>query len=332
MEQLEMYVSSGLPIVKALSVIGERMPRRQREPLERAGKAIESGQLLSASLLREIKLPPAIVGLIASGESSGNLAETLRSGHALLAREDELFKKCSGAMVYPLVIGLATAALTIGLVRGIMPQIIPLLSSLHSNLPIMTRIVLSASSALTAYGLYGAVGSLLAGIVFAGAYRKILSLRGFIHLCAARIPVVGGVLTDYHLALFFQSLGASVESGIPLDAAFDRTAATISLLPLRRKLGALTPAIGRGEAVSRLCARVMPPYVTALIAAGEASGNLGGVFLRVAGLIDRELDHLLKRLTALIEPLMMIGMGMIVGSIALSIMMPIYDISKAIQR
>ena len=332
LENLEMYVSSGLPVGQALMIAGDRSPPRQKESLDRARLAVESGQTLSAALARETGMSLTIAGLISCGESSGNLAETLKLSHALMEREEELLKKCLSAMTYPAVIGLATLALTIGLVRGVMPQIIPLLNSLHADLPLLTRIVMSISQIFTAYGLQIAIGSIIGCAITVSAYRKIEILRHLAHRLIVHVPFVGKLIERYSLALFLRALGSLIESGATADAAYEKAVSSVSLYPLWRALVNKIGAIEQGGPMSAIFGKATPSYVASLVAAGEASGRLGLALSRASELVDRELDHALKRLTSLIEPMMMLGMGGLVGSIALSIMMPIYDISKTLQK
>jgi len=331
-ERLEMYVSAGLPIDRALAAAGEGLSKKQSCSLTRVQIAVESGQSLSSALAREVRLSSAIVGLISCGESSGAVALTLKSAHALMERQDELMKKCLSALTYPTVIGLAAVGLTVGLVRGVMPQIIPLLLGLHADLPLLTKIVIAVSQGFTSYGIFLLIGaSLVIGVGF-WIYKKWLGVRSLIHRMLMSTPIVGSLVNRYALAVFFQSMGALVESGMPADEAFIRTAPSIGLVPLRRRLASAAPKVSRGEPLHEAFGKGMPAYIAPLIAAGEASGNLGNALSRAASILDRELDHALKRLTSLIEPVMMLGMGAAVGSIALSIMMPIYDISKALQH
>ena len=331
-ERLEMYVSAGLPVDRALAAAGEGSSRKQAMSLDRVRLTVESGQMLSVALAHEIHVPLAVVGLIACGESSGSVALALRSAHSLLEREDELLKKCLSSLTYPIVIGLAAVGLTIGLVRGVMPQIIPLLLGLHTDLPILTKIVIAVSQGFTSYGLCASVGGALIAVAAIAAYGRLYRFRLVAHQMILSTPLIGGLAERYALAIFFQSMGALVESGMPADVAFVRTMPTLSLLPLRVSFERAAPRIIHGESLHIVLGRGLPSYISPLIAAGEASGSLGSALSRAAGILDRELEHSLKRLTALIEPVMMLGLGAAVGSIALSIMMPIYDISKALQH
>lgn len=330
-EQMEMYISAGLPAGQALDIIGKKAPKRRAAVFVRIKKAIESGQNISAALSSEINLPASVIGLIACGETTGSLAQALKICHDILEEHDSLIKKVFSSMTYPIMIGLATVGLTVGLVQGIMPQIMPLLSGLRVDLPLLTRIVMTASSLLMDYGLFGtaALGALGVGAFF--AYRRLSGVRRFFQRGLLCMPVIGKLVSDYSLVLFFQSFGAMIEAGIPADIAYEKAAASIHLVPLRRRLEAFVQPIRAGEKF-HIIAQSMPAYVEPLISAGESSGNLGRSLNRASVIIGRELDHALKRLTALVEPAMMIGMGSMVGSVTLSIMMPIYDISKTLQR
>jgi len=124
-----------------------------------------------------------------------------------------------------------------------------------------------------------------------------------------------------------------IESGLSSTQAYARTASVISLLPLKESflsdLGDIFRGVSFGSVMS---GKKMPPYIVPLLQAGEASGTLGASLSRAAAILDRGIEHSLHRMTSLIEPVMMAGMGCIVGAIALSIMMPIYDISKVLQK
>ena len=234
-------------------------------------------------------------------------------------------------MAYPAVIGLATVALTIGLVQGIMPQIIPLLSSLHADLPVLTVVVIAISRALLDHGLIGSIAVVLLAMAIMFAYRKSMRVRYVAQKVLLHIPIAGRLINDLSLTLFFRAFGTMVEAGILADVAYEKACSTVSFLPLKCLLEQNISPLKNGEKFHTIAGR-MPAYVESLITAGEASGNLGGSLRRIDSILGKELEHALKKITAMVEPAMMIGMGSMVGSIALSIMMPIYDISKNLQH
>ena len=335
LERLELYVSSGLPIDNALKISGQGIPARQQKSIEQVHNDVIAGSLVSKSLAAHIGLSKTLAGLIEHGESSGELVRALGMARKLLEREDELTKKCLSALAYPFIIGIFASLLTIGLVRGVMPQIIPMLKSLHVQLPLITRIVMSISENIISYGLYALIGGIVAIVLFLLLYRKVKLFKKVIHMLIIQMPIVGKLVHFYSLSLFLQSCGALIESGLAVDEAYTDTVNTISLVPLQQKLSEKISYIHKGIPIGSVflnLSKKTPSYISPLLLAGESSGSLGSSLIRAASIIDRDMEHALKRLTSLIEPVMMAGMGIVVGGIAVSIMMPIYDISKVLQH
>lgn len=333
MERLEMYLMSGINLHQALTIVSESSPSKQRKALEKVRHAVETGKILSSALSLEIQVPSVIRGLISHGEASGRLAESLAAARSLLERQDELRKKCASALAYPVIIGIFALLLTFGLVRGVMPQIIPLLKGLHVQLPFLTRAVIWISDAIALYGWQGTSVITISGGAALVFYKKLRFFKQGTHALFLRIPIAGKLIRDYELSVFLRSWGGLVESGLPVAEAFAKTSLTISLLPVRTFFLKKAEEIATGSSVARIFVDPgLPIHIGPLLVAGEASGFLGQAMIRSASILERDIEHSLKRLTALIEPLMMAGMGVAVGAIALSIMMPIYDISKALQR
>jgi len=333
LERLELYVSSGLPIDDALKISAEGISKKQKNDLKEVSKAVSAGGLLSLNLTKFIGISDTTTGLIENGELSGDLSRALLSAKSLLEREDELLKKCTSAMVYPIVIGLFAVILTIGLVRGVMPQIIPMLKSLNVSLPLLTRTTIAFSDSLTMYGIQALLIGIICLIILSVAYKKIKFVRKVFQTVLIKIPIVGALLRNYAVVVFLRSCGSLIESGLPVTKSYARTVKAISLLPFKDILSSDIDNISRGISLGNIISnKKMPPYIAPLLHAGEISGTLGTSLLRAATILDKDIEHSLRRLTSLIEPIMMAGMGCVVGAIALSIMMPIYNISKVLQR
>jgi type IV pilus assembly protein PilC len=333
LERLEMYLSSGLEISKVLQISEEGLPQRQRNNISGLRSHVESGGTLSTGMLRFIGISKTSAGLVRHGESSGSLSKSLLATRSLLEKEDELYRKCTSAMAYPVVIGLFSVVLTIGLVRGVMTQIIPMLRSLHIDLPLITKVVIFLSETLTKWGIFIFVIIVFIVIIFRIFIKKSASFRMIIQSIIIKIPLAGRLFHDYHLAVFLHSCGALVESGLPVKEAYVSTVETMSLIPLRQFLEKHAPSLSGGVPLGSIIVRKdIPPYITALLCAGEVSGTLGSSIVRAGNILDRDIEHSLKKMTALIEPVMMVFMGSVVGAIAVSIMMPIYSISSVLQK
>ncbi len=335
MERLELYISAGLSLDKALSVVEQGMSSGRRVQVQKIHDDITGGSTLSVSLASVIGVPPLFVGIIRQGEGTGGLASSLAMARRLMEQQDDIKKKILSALAYPAIIGTFALLLTIGLVKGIMPQIIPMLKGLNVELPLLTRIVMAISENITTYGVYGCLGVILAFGTATVLYKKFYRFRKGVHRSLAYIPLVGSLSRTLALSVFFRSCGSLIDSGISAVAAYAQAAAAIPLIQLAEAIQAEGMRVAKGLPLGSVIGHVsvkIPSYIPPLLLAGEASGTLGASLVRAADIIDRDIDHSLKRLTALIEPTMMAGMGGVVGAIALSIMMPIYDISRALQH
>jgi len=333
LERLELYLSAGLRIDHAFTVMAEGTSPQKKQSLEAVRQTIERGGSVSVALGEYVRLPGTIVALIGHGELSGELPKSLQTARIIMEREGELISKCLSAMAYPCIIALFASFLTLGLLRGVMPQIIPMLKSLHVTLPLLTQIIIAISDGLLSYGLYIAIILLISISTFTWTYRRYISLRRIVHKSLVQIPILGKIIIAYHLSIFFRSVGALIETGVPIAVSYPKVCETVTLLPLQKIFQAQVVEIKRGISLGIVLKHhYIPDYVPQLVLAGERSGTLGISLGRVAGLFDRDIEHTLKRITALIEPVMMIGVGCMVGAIALSIMMPIYDISKVLQK
>jgi type II secretory pathway component PulF len=332
--QFEMYARSGMQLDQALASMKSSLKGARAEKLGRVEEAVRGGRPASAALMSEFRLPAAVAGLIECGEDSGTLPDALAACRAMLERQDELMKKVLSAMAYPAVIGVATLALTIGLVEGVIPQMAPLLLGLHAGLPFLTRAVIYASRFVETYWLpLCATGSVAAAASYI-SYRRAEIFRRIVQAFVMKIPFIGRLQCTYVIAVFFGSCGSMAEAGISAIHAYEKAANAVSLLPLRRRLTDRLEMLARGQT---FCAALeddphLPSYAASILRAGESSGKLGASMKKIAEMLEKELDHSVKRFTALLEPTMMLGMGGIVGTVVLSIMMPIYDISKALQR
>lgn len=335
LERLELYMSAGMTLDRALATICESSSPKQKIDLEKVGVDILAGRSFAQSFEQHIGFSKTIASLIEHGQSSGGLVKALDTSRALLEKQGENTKRLVSALIYPGVIGIFSVVIIIGLVRGVMPQITPMLRGLNVELPLLTKIVIYMSENMMTYGMYVAGGIIMIVIITAVCYVR---FSGFKFVCQSiiqKIPIVGRTTFLNSLSLFLQSFGSLVDSGAPAARSYSDTSATVTLLPLRDSLQEKLPEMKKGVSCGRILSGVskrIPVFVSTLVLAGEASGTLGSSLMRAASIIEKDIEHSLKRMTSLIEPLMMVGMGTVVGSIALSIMMPIYDISKALQH
>lgn len=333
LERLEMYVSAGLVLDKALSVVGNSMTKNRKSAVELVRHSVEQGGSVSVAFNKYIKIPVIITALIRHGELSGQFSKSLLISRNLIEREDELIKKSLSAMTYPLVIAIFAGLLTIGLLRGVMPQIIPMLKSLNVKLPLITHLVIAVSEGVVSYGIYILISTVLVFSMISWIYRRFFKFKKIIQIILMKVPIFGKLVFNYHFSIFLRSLGSLVETEFSISTSYAKVIETISFLPLKTIFDSQISNIDGGISFGKILKhKYIPEYISSLIVAGEDSGFLAISLIRSADILDRDIEHDLKKITSLIEPVMMIAMGCIVGAIALSIMMPIYDISKTLQR
>lgn len=332
-ERLELYVSAGVPVDASLDLLSSQYAGRASVALKKTAKGVRSGRRLADMLQMEIGAPRLAVHLISHGERAGSLAASLGSASRLLRRQEELMRACVSALVYPVVIGLASCALVAGLLRGVLPQIIPMLLSLHVPLPPLTTFVIWLSGAIETYGAYALICIIILAIAVSTAYKKSLSIRTVFQCILGYVPFVGFVVERYNMSIFMRSCGTMILAGVSSVDSFVSATKGIGFTPLKRRLHACEAGVLRGSPLGRaLTDAHFPRDVAGIIHVGEMSGRLGDSLVRSAECVDRDVEHILRRATSLIEPIMMIAMGIVVGCIALSIMMPIYDISRVMQK
>ncbi len=332
LEHLEMYVSAGLPMSVILSTVSQIFSGRKAGALERVRIAVESGQTLGNSLVADVGLPLVIASVINCGESAGSLAAALRNAHDLLEKENILIGASISASIYPAVIFVATSALSLGLTQGVVPQIAPILFGLHRDLPFLTKIVVNISAWIAVcwpYIIAVFIVLFLLNILF---YRFCKPFHFAVHWLCLKMPLLGTVLHYQALSMFFRVTGALVNAGVPVDSAFHQAASVVNLWPLRQILLKQHLCLRQGTAISGITFPGVPAFILSLLVCGQASGQLGVVLIRAADLLDRQLNTSFKRVSVLVEPVMMLCLGGFVGLVALSIMLPIYDISSALER
>ena len=231
-----------------------------------------------------------------------------------------------GAFVYPAVIVVATLGITAFLMLYLFPKIMPVFASMHMELPLTTRIVIWVSTFLQNWGLTFSVVVVLSAIALTMVITRVRSIRFWFHRFLTRMPMFGSVVRAYNLAGISRTLGLLLKSGITLSEALPLTADTTKNLVYQHELRVMAHAVNRGERVSTYLAKrrkIFPDVMSQMVAVGEKTGNLSITLVYLSELYNAEVDVFTKNLSALIEPALMVVMGLLVGFIAVSIITPI---------
>ena len=335
MKRLAFLIKANVPILESLHMLKDQsMSKRQQRIVLKVIDDVSNGQTLSKSFG---KFPRVFgdfgINIIKVGETSGTLSQNLEYLADELKKRHALQRKVTGAFIYPAVITVATLGITAFLMLYLFPKIMPVFSSLHMTLPLSTRIVIGATGFLQHWGI-----SLVAVIIatFIGvtvALRKSKKFHFLFDRWLIGVPLVGTVVRQYNLASINRTLGLLLKSGITLSEALPMTADTTRNLVYRAEIMKVARGVTKGEQVSKYLGKnrmLFPDVVPQMVSVGERSGNLSNTLIYLSDMFDAEVDDFTKNISSLIEPAMMVIMGVLVGFIAVSIITPIYGITQNI--
>jgi len=333
-KNLAVMLKSGIPINEAMGSLASGVKSEKlRNVLNKVKSEIEMGTSLSRAFAREEKsFGGVFINLIRAGESSGTLDENLSFLADWLERNNDLKKEISAAMLYPKIIFVATFILAGGLAVFILPRIVPLFEQLHVELPLATRILLAFSLFIEKFWFW--VALLILGIVVGLVLLiRITAVRRFVHFIYLNAPFLGKLAVDYQLALVSQLFSTLFRSGISIYESLDIVSKAATNIHYQESIEKLKERISRGTALAdamRDYPKLYPPSFVNIVAVGERSGSLGNSFVYLAEFYSKEMSNNAKRLPTVIEPLLLIFIGLIVGFVAISIITPIYELTRGL--
>jgi type IV pilus assembly protein PilC len=333
-QELLALIKAGLPILTGLELLGDRTQNPQlRTTLAEAREAVKGGAALSTALAHYPRIfSPLYTGALQAGEQSGNLVDALSRYLEYQKRIIALRQRFRAALTYPLVLALASGAVIIFLLTFVVPTFTRIYGDMEAELPVATRLLIALTQRLQE-ALPVAAG-LVALLIF-GIWRwwRTPDGRRWIDRWILRLPWVGDLLRGYLFSRFARTLAMTLGGGIPMIASLESTFKTLGNTYIA---DTLQPGIARVTAGSTLADALgmsgeVPPLLLEMVTVGESSGSLQEMLGHVADLYDAEMDTRLSSLAAVIEPIIMIGMGLIVASIVIIMYLPIFHLSAVVR-
>lgn len=336
-KRLAFLVGSGMPIFECMHVLKNQAPSPRTEVMfDIIIDDVANGRLLSASLARfENAFGEFAINIIRTGELSGNLASNLTHLSEELRKKYLLRKKIIGAMIYPIIVTVATIAIATLLTVYIFPKIVPIFKTMDLALPVTTKALLWVSTFLQKNGVLVACTSVavLVGVWF--FRRKNSTFRALTDRLILAFPLVGTIALRYNMANFCRTMSLLIKSGMTIAEALKITGESMPNRVYGNVCRSLIKSADSGKPLSELlnkAPRFFPELARHLIATGEASGNLAATLAYLADMYESDVDDLTKNLSQAIEPVLMIAMGLVVGIVAISVITPIYEITRGIQN
>ena len=331
-----MMLQSGMPILTSLGMLEhESHTLLLKRITESLINDVASGVSLSSALHKYPRsFDTFCINMITVGEVSGTLPLNLEYIAKELKKKHELRKQIVGALLYPLIIILATVAITTFLILYIFPKILPIFTSLHVELPLSTRILISLSDFLKAEWYIVCIFVVLSVLAYP-RLRNIYTFRYATDSLLIRLPIFGRLGIFYNLSNILRTLGLLLQYHVPITQALHITAESTNHVVYRKILEDAVTGVTQGQLLSLQLQShhlVFPPLCISMIQAGEATGNLSTTLEYVSAMYEADMHNWTKNLTTVLEPVLMLAMGLCVGFIAVSIITPIYGITQNLHQ
>lgn len=319
------------PLEESLRTIGRQSEKPHVQAIVgKVHSGVVEGRRLADALGAEPKsFPPLFRAMISAGESSGSLPTIMERLADLLERQAVIRAKVVTAVAYPSVLAGFAICVVIALMMFVVPKVVEQFDTIGQQLPLLTRIVMGLSNFLASY--WWLVALVLAALGF-GAWRALRNeaIRYRFDGSLLRLPIIGRLIRDLHAARMARTLSTMVASRLPLMEGLALTANTVNNRVLRKASDEIVEAIRGGGSLSAALRRagVFPPLLVYLAASGEAAGRLDTMLERAADYLEREFDSFTSVALAMLEPAIIIVMGVIVAVIILSILLPILQLQS----
>jgi len=332
--QLAVMIRAGISIRAAIEGIADQAPNPKfRAMLNQIRKDVEGGKQFSDALMRYPKTFSALyVNMVKASELSGGFSKMLDRIAAYLAQQIETRGMVIGAMIYPGIIGTMATGTTIFLLTFVLPRFMVLFAGKEAALPLPTRMLLALSSFMINYWYV-----LIIGVIALcwGFWMMLRTDWGRIWWDKVKltVPLFKKMFRALYISRSLHTMGQLVNAGVPILDTLSITAEISGNVLYRRMWRAVFSAVKQGKKLSAPLTKspLLPRSVVQMINAGEESGKLGEVLDEVSDFYSKELKHVIKSVTAMIEPLMIVLMGSVVGFIAMSIILPIFKLSQLVK-
>lgn len=332
--QLATMINAGLSLLRAISILAEQTESKPlAKVLMQVRSDVEAGISFSQALGKhEAVFPPLMINMVKAGEIGGFLDQVLVSVAENFEDEVKLRGKIKSAMTYPVVVFIIAILATSGMLLFIVPVFAGMFSSLGGELPLPTKILMAMSQGLK----WGAVPILIVLGVFAawwGKHKNDRAVREVLDPWKLKVPVFGNLFRKIAVARFTRNFGAMLHAGVPILQALDIVGETSGNLVIERATKAVQESVRSGQSLTGPLSQhsVFPPMVVQMMAVGEDTGALDTMLQKISEFYDQEVEATTEQLTSLIEPLMIVVLGSIIGGMVIAMYMPIFGIFDLIQ-
>ena len=332
-KQMSVMLESGIPLNNAVDILEQQATSKNlKSSLKIVSKSLKEGSQLSKAMLdQEGMFPDLLIRMVQAGEKTGKLDEVLEKMSEHYTKELKTSRQIQGAMIYPAVLAFLAVAAVLALLYVVIPSFSGIFEQSGMDMPLPTRIVLAASNFVRSYWyiLFGVTGILV--FVFL-RYRSTEAGRYQLDRLKLWLPVIKGPMQKIVTARFASTLAILTSAGIPLVEAIESAAATTNNAVVIEKMKIANEGLQKGERLTGMITStgLFPPMMLSMVKIGEESGSLESMLVKTSDYYEEELETAIKQLLSLLEPAMIIVMGVIIGGIVASVMLPMFELAHAV--
>lgn len=331
---LQIMISAGMSLPRALRVLSEQT---QNKKFEKAIKDIENevtkGQNLSEALSRHLDIfPDLFISMIKVGEESGTIEKVLKNLTYQMEREKELVSKVKGAMTYPLVILVLMVLIGIAMMIIVVPKLMGVFKEMNVELPATTRFIMGMGGFLSKYW-YGLPIVLALGYFLKREFSKSKSLKKALDGFILRAPIISGIIKKINTATTARTLSSLIDAGVPIVKSLEIVAETMGNYYYNEAILKSAREVQKGKKLSDSLTpyqNIYPSIMIQMIAIGEETGDTSGILTKIADFYEEEVSNTTKNLSSIVEPVLMVIIGVAVGFFAISMIQPMYSMMGSI--
>lgn len=334
--QLSTMINAGVPLVRSLNTLNEQTgSAKLKEVLSAVAKDVESGISFAEALEKHPKVfGPIYTNMVKAGEAGGILDDILKRLAMQQEKDASIRKKIKSASAYPTVLLVITVVAFFALMTFVVPKIGKIVTDLAGDgavLPLQTRALLAISDFMINYWYFFAA-IIIGGVIGLRRYIKTKKGRRNWHVLLLKIPVLKTIITKVAIARFARIFSSLMTAGVSVQESIKVTAAAIGNVVIEEELKEAGKAVTAGQQLSQplSTSKHFPPIVSQMLAVGEETGQTDVVLVKVADFYEEEVDNLVDSLSSIIEPVMIVVMGAMVGLIASAVIGPISELSQSI--
>lgn len=333
-QQLGLMLRAGISLSKALHTLSKQAKSKYMSLiLNDLYLKVDRGTSLAAGLKEYPNVfDELFVNMLEAGEKSGKYEEVLSQLFVQMKKNHELRGKVRGAMIYPSVILFAMISIGSAMMIFVIPKLTSIFDEVNVQLPLATRVLIATSGFMSKYFIFILIGVVVFVIAFIALMHR-ENPKYYLHSFLLKLPILSPIIKKVNIVRFARTLGSLLQTDIPIIEALKLTARVVGMRPYRKQLYQAAELVKKGQSIeSALVERpdLFTPVITQMIAVGEETGSLDTILSELSLFYDEEVSQTLDNLPSLIEPVLLLILGVGVGAMAVAVIMPLYSITEAI--